>query len=200
MRCRCRKVQCCSRLSYPPFPGFYPTSQGRCALETISTLTPLEPHLPPKPPTPAADRPVAPRRPRAQSGFALKIDVTIPARISAISPLVEAVVAAVRQHTTSKEMAIETALREALANAVEHGCSGDPSKFVQCGVVFEEDHSVLIVVSDPGPGFNPSRLPDPTRAEHLYKNHGRGIYLIHQLMDEVRFERGGAEIHMRSRF
>lgn len=156
--------------------------------------------MPPKPPTPAAGHPDAKHHSRAQSSFVLKMDVTIPAQISAISPLVEAVMAAVRQHAPSKEMAIETALREALANAVKHGCSGDPSKFVQCSVVFEENHSVSIVVSDPGPGFNPSRLPDPTTGEHLYDDHGRGIYLINQLMDEVRFERGGAEIHMRSRF
>jgi serine/threonine-protein kinase RsbW len=128
------------------------------------------------------------------------MEVTIPARISAISPLVESVMAAIRQQAHTNELAIETALREALANAVKHGCSGDPSKFVHCSVVFEDDHSVLIVVSDPGLGFNPGRLPDPTKAEHLYASHGRGIYLIHHLMDEVIFKRGGAEIHMRSRF
>jgi len=59
---------------------------------------------------------------------------------------------------------------------------------------------VLIVVSDPGPGFNPRLLADPTEGEHLYESHGRGIYLINHLMDEVQFKRGGAEIHMRSRF
>jgi serine/threonine-protein kinase RsbW len=128
------------------------------------------------------------------------MDVTIPARVSAISPLVEVVMAAVRRQAKAKELEIETALREALANAVEHGCSGDPTKFVQCSVVFEEDRSVLIVVSDPGPGFNPKRLPNPTKGEHLYEGRGRGIYLINHLMDEVRFKRGGAEIHMRSRF
>jgi serine/threonine-protein kinase RsbW len=128
------------------------------------------------------------------------MDVTIPARVSSISPLVESVMAIVRQHANAKELEIETALREALANAVKHGCSGDPSKFVQCTVVFEEDRSVLIVVSDPGPGFNAKSVPDPTKREHLYENHGRGIYLINHMMDEVLFKRGGAEIHMRSRF
>jgi len=173
--------------------------------------TDLEPDLPsktrPAEEGPAAtrkrtdsQRPAAKRRGRAPGSFALKMDVTIPARVSAISPLVEAVMTAVRSHATPKELEIETALREALANAVKHGCSGDPTKFVQCSVVFEEDRSVLIVVRDPGPGFDPVRLPDPTQGEHLYENHGRGIYLINHLMDEVRFERGGAEIHMRTRF
>ncbi len=156
--------------------------------------------MPIKPRTPNATRTASPRRLRAQSSFMLKMEVTIPALASAISPLVDAVMTAVRKQAAAKELEIETALREALANAIKHGCLGDPTKFVQCSVVFEDDHSVLIVVSDPGPGFNAKGLPDPTEGEHLYENHGRGIYLINHLMDEVRFKRGGAEIHMRSRF
>ncbi|HVJ06783.1 MAG TPA: ATP-binding protein [Acidisarcina sp.] len=131
--------------------------------------------------------------------FSLKLDLTIPARVSAISPLVESVMTAVRRHAKSKEMAIETALREALANAIKHGCSGDPKLYVQCSVIFEDDRSVLIVVRDPGPGFDANLIPDPTEGQHLYENHGRGIYLINHLMDEVHFKRRGAEIHMRSR-
>ena len=156
--------------------------------------------MPIKPRPPNATRTASPRRLRAQSSFMLKMEVTIPALASAISPLVDAVMTAVRKQAAAKELEIETALREALANAIKHGCLGDPTKFVQCSVVFEDDHSVLIVVSDPGPGFNAKGLPDPTEGEHLYENHGRGIYLINHLMDEVRFKRGGAEIHMRSRF
>jgi serine/threonine-protein kinase RsbW len=156
--------------------------------------------LPSKPRIPAEVHPAEPRRRRAHNSFALKMDVTIPARVSAISPLVEAVMTAVRTHARAKELEIETALREALANAIRHGCSDDPTKYVQCSVVFEDSRSVLIVVSDPGPGFNPRLLADPTEGEHLYESHGRGIYLINHLMDEVQFKRGGAEIHMRSRF
>ena len=150
-----------------------------------------------------------PRPPEARSGvsrnqpasnsFALKLDFTIPAQIAAISPLVETIMTAVRQHAKSKELAIETALREALTNAVRHGCSCDPSKLVLCSMVFG-NADVLIVVSDPGSGFNPEHIPDPTEGENIFENHGRGIYLIHQLMDEVSFKRSGAEIHMRSRF
>jgi serine/threonine-protein kinase RsbW len=70
---------------------------------------------------------------------------------------------------------------------------------VQCSVIFEENNLVHIVVRDPGPGFDPKQLPNPTQGEHLYENHGRGIYLINNLMDEVHFKRRGTEIHMRSR-
>ena len=37
----------------------------------------------------------------------------------------------------------------------------------------------------------------PTDGESLFSDHGRGIYLINKLMDEVKYERNGSEIHMR---
>ncbi len=56
---------------------------------------------------------------------------------------------------------------------------------------------VVIVVRDPGAGYTASAVPNPLAAENLHSDHGRGIYLINQLMDEVSFERNGAEIRMR---
>jgi len=51
-------------------------------------------------------------------------------------------------------------------------------------------------VADPGPGFSPDLVHDPKRRENVYADHGRGVYLIRQLMDEVHFERSGSEIRM----
>ncbi len=129
----------------------------------------------------------------------LKMDLIIPAREEAISPVVEAVMAAAREtHAADdKELEIETSLREAVANAIKHGCCGDATKSVRCSVAFETTGAILIVVSDPGKGFDPQTIPDPTSEERLFDDHGRGIYLINRLMDEVRFEKNGAEIHMK---
>jgi anti-sigma regulatory factor (Ser/Thr protein kinase) len=55
----------------------------------------------------------------------------------------------------------------------------------------------VIVVRDPGKGIVLSAVPSPLAAENLISIHGRGICLINQLMDEVSFERNGAEIRMR---
>jgi hypothetical protein len=33
--------------------------------------------------------------------------------------------------------------------------------------------------------------------QNIFLTHGRGIYLLNLLMDEVHFEKGGTEIHMR---
>jgi serine/threonine-protein kinase RsbW len=127
--------------------------------------------------------------------------LTIPGRLDAISPAVERVMAEARTMECSrgKEFEIETSLREALANAIRHGCSNDSTKSVEVWVACDEARGMLIIVRDPGPGFDPSRLPSPTRGRNIYRHHGRGIYLINQLMDEVRFEKGGTEIRMRKR-
>lgn len=99
--------------------------------------------------------------------------------------------------SAGKEFEIEMALWEALTNAVIHGCENDASKVVECQVSCSESGEVSVVVRDPGPGFDPASIPSPVAGENLYANHGRGIYLIARLMDEVWFERGGREIHMR---
>lgn len=128
-----------------------------------------------------------------------KLDVTIPANLEAISGVVDGVMQIAREMKSveGNEFKVELALREALANAIVHGCNNDPSKKVECCVACTESSDVVIVVRDPGEGFVPSAVPDPLAAENLHSTHGRGIYLINQVMDEVSFERNGAEIRMR---
>jgi serine/threonine-protein kinase RsbW len=130
-----------------------------------------------------------------------RLRVQVPARLDAISPAVERVMAAVgaMDCARGKEFAIETALREALSNAIRHGCASDASKRVEIVVGCDEAGEVVIVVRDPGPGFDPSLVPSPTVGPNVYRHHGRGIYLINQLMDEVSFRRNGSEIRMRKR-
>ena len=128
-----------------------------------------------------------------------KLDVTIPADPNAISGVVDGVMQIAREMKCAEgnEFQIELALREALANAIIHGCDNDPTKKVECCVACTESSDVVIVVRDPGTGFSPSAVPSPLAAENLHSDHGRGIYLINQVMDEVSFDRNGTEIRMR---
>ena len=132
----------------------------------------------------------------------LKLRVTMAADPGAVMPVVEGIMDVVRNTNvaTGKEFEIELALNEALANAVVHGCKKDPTKLVECVVMADEHHGLLIVVRDPGSGFDPANIPNPIVGKNVYANHGRGIFLINQLMDEVSFDRGGAEIRMRKKF
>ena len=133
--------------------------------------------------------------------LAVRLDVELPGDAAAISPVVDRVLALTRDAgcAEGKEFEIETALREALANAVRYGCAHNPSKTVQLSVACDQDLGMIIVVRDPGPGFNPGQVPSPVAAEQLFSHHGRGIFLISQLMDHVEFGHGGREIRMHKR-
>ncbi len=129
----------------------------------------------------------------------MKLDVVLPADEGLIAPTVKRIMEVVSEIECSKgkDFEIETALMEAIANAVRHGAKNDSTKKVECVVICEEPQGMLIIVRDPGNGFDPSSVPNPTEGDALYNDHGRGIYMINQLMDEVKFEKNGTEIHMR---
>ncbi|MBZ5615542.1 MAG: ATP-binding protein [Acidobacteriia bacterium] len=131
----------------------------------------------------------------------LKLSVTLSGDRDAIDPVVRSVMKVVREMKCAegREDAIELALTEALANAVVHGAKSDPSKVIECDVACDEQRGMLIVVRDPGPGFDPAEIANPCHGENIYSNHGRGIYLINQLMDDVQFHKNGTEIHMRKK-
>jgi serine/threonine-protein kinase RsbW len=129
----------------------------------------------------------------------LKLNVTLAADRDAVDQVVRSVMNVVREMKCAPghEDDIELALTEALANAVVHGARNDPSKIIECSVACDDERGILIVVRDPGSGFDPAQIANPCHGENIYSNHGRGIYLINQLMDEVQFHKNGTEIHMR---
>lgn len=130
--------------------------------------------------------------------LSLRVRVTLAADRKAVDPVVALVMEAIRDTkcVNGKADAIELSLQEALANAVVHGAKEDPTKVVECVVVCDDERGVLIIVRDPGEGFDPRSIPSCTVGENVYSNHGRGIFLINQLMDEVQFRKNGTEIHM----
>ena len=146
------------------------------------------------------------RKPRSSNEFVqtggplLHIEQSIRSEVSAISPFVDKLMDFVKkcQCVAGNEIDVEISLREALANGVVHGNHEDPGKhvYVDCRCVPNEE--VSIVVRDEGSGFN-GKIPNPTAAEQLHWTHGRGIYLMKTLMDEVHFEQGGAVVHMRKK-
>jgi serine/threonine-protein kinase RsbW len=149
-------------------------------------------------PSPDAPDPSLPEKDFDPDHLHLILRVTLAADRKAVDPVVQEVMAVVRQmkDIEGKEDAIELSLQEALANAVIHGAKEDPSQIVECVVSRDEERGILIVVRDPGPGFSVGAIPSCVVGENLYSNHGRGIFLINQLMDKVEFRKNGTEIHM----
>jgi serine/threonine-protein kinase RsbW len=85
---------------------------------------------------------------------------------------------------------VEMALEESLTNAIRHGNRYDETKAVrvECKVSPEQ---FWLSVSDEGPGFCPSDVPDCTAEENLVCPGGRGLALIRAFMTKVEYNDSG---------
>lgn len=82
---------------------------------------------------------------------------------------------------------------EGVNNAIVHGNKLDKNKNVTVEYSVEED-KVRFIISDEGTGFDYTNVPDPTKPENLEKTHGRGIFLMHHLADDIEFENDGSKV------
>ena len=126
---------------------------------------------------------------------------SLPSQVALISPFVDQLMRFIAKCRNQEDsgLEIETVLREALANAIVHGNQEEPHKRVYVACRCATDGEVSIKVQDEGQGFDSNAVSDPTTPENRLAKHGRGIYLIKTLMDEIRFEQGGAVVHMRKK-
>jgi serine/threonine-protein kinase RsbW len=138
------------------------------------------------------------RKPRF-TGAPLEVHTWLRSEIGLISPLVDWLMSLIAGSlcVRGKGEFVELALREAVSNAMLHGNRMDARKLVHLRCCCEGTRGVFIVVRDQGHGFDPNNVPNPLAVENLGAEHGRGIYLMKMVMDEVSFERGGTEVHIR---
>lgn len=85
---------------------------------------------------------------------------------------------------------ILVSLTEAVNNAMIHGNCSDESKNVHIKLKKQRD-TLAIQVSDEGCGFDPANIPDPTAPENITRCGGRGVFLMQQLSNAVRFHSNG---------
>ncbi len=87
------------------------------------------------------------------------------------------------------------ALEEAFVNAQRHGNKGDHSKNITIKYKVTQE-KLDIYITDEGPGFNPSQVPDPRCDSNIYKPGGRGVLLMRAYMDLVEYNDSGNTVHM----
>lgn len=87
-------------------------------------------------------------------------------------------------------------LTEAVTNAITHGNGNDNSKQVDIRLEYQSN-AFSFTVSDQGKGFDFENLPDPTTPENLLRIGGRGVFLMRQLADEIRYHDDGRTVEMR---
>jgi anti-sigma regulatory factor (Ser/Thr protein kinase) len=87
-------------------------------------------------------------------------------------------------------------LTELLANAIGHGNREDHTKKVTVGHIVDRSASVIGIM-DEGEGFDPRTIPDPTLPENLVKDHGRGLYIVQNYVDEMKYNERGNRVMIR---
>jgi serine/threonine-protein kinase RsbW len=93
--------------------------------------------------------------------------------------------------------AVELLLREALVNAVSHGCCGNGNRRVHCALRLRE-RRLTIVVRDDGCGFDWQTWQ--SREAGLAQASGRGLEIIRRYATRVRFNRAGNTVAILKRW
>jgi serine/threonine-protein kinase RsbW len=125
-----------------------------------------------------------------------QFDRTIPSQWEAGQQLVDEVVHRLGSHQWDEHerFSVSLALTEAVVNAIRHGNLQDLNKQVRVTCKLSR-RRLLIEVADQGPGFDPSRVPDPTAPDRLEIPSGRGLMLMRSYMNRVQYnDRGNAVV------
>ena len=85
---------------------------------------------------------------------------------------------------------IMISVTECISNAIIHGNKSNAAKMVHLELQMQPG-LLICSIEDEGSGFDFSNLPDPTEPENIEKLGGRGIFLMRNLSDDVKFEENG---------
>ena len=112
-----------------------------------------------------------------------------------LSPLMELLLEPVDCIETSCRL--QLGLQEALVNAVRHGNAGDPRKCLRIRRILTPNW-LIWQIQDEGDGLSSDArqgcLPDQVDA-----NQGRGLFLMHQCFDDIRWSRRGNRVQLACR-
>lgn len=115
--------------------------------------------------------------------------LTIGSRLEQLAMVHALIEGIARQYELDEEMsnAILVSVIEAGTNAIQHGNAFDEAKLVTFQFTVHSD-DIVVQVDDYGKGFDPAKVANPTDEAQLLNPHGRGLYLMRSLMDEVTFQ------------
>jgi serine/threonine-protein kinase RsbW len=122
----------------------------------------------------------------------------MPSRRTAIAPAVERIVKAVKAAGLSHDQRLDlaVALAEALSNAAVHGNRLRPGSQVAITVRITPRRQAVVEIKDSGHGFDVLHVSDPTDPSHILKPAGRGVFLMHRLVDQVEYDPPGNRVRL----
>jgi serine/threonine-protein kinase RsbW len=135
--------------------------------------------------------------PEAEDAATL-VTLRLPSDVSCIEEAVELVTRhclAGHSATRTIRFRLQVVLSEALANAILRGNQEALDKWVDVRAELRGD-IIRLFVTDEGPGFDPSAVPEPIEPEQIDEAGGRGLFLIRKLVDAVQFNEQGNSICM----
>lgn len=126
-----------------------------------------------------------------------KIEFEVPSLISLMHGILDYLMKRIEKIgiVSSVNSNLFVALDEAFVNAVKHGNKYDVTKLVRITAEVSTKEA-RFTVEDEGEGFNVAEIPDPTDIENLFKTSGRGVLIIHNVMDEVHYNERGNRVEM----
>lgn len=144
------------------------------------------------------DRQLQPEQPLNELHF--PIDVRIPSDVRYIERIVGIVAQRCAENKLPSRMCrlnVRVALTEALSNAILYGNGEDRRKGVRVRANMD-DRALILEITDEGTGFDlDGCTSDPTLDENLFREDGRGLFLMRQLMDHVeRYQDGGNVVRL----
>ncbi len=119
----------------------------------------------------------------------ISVDIKVPNQtryLRLIGHIGENIARTLRDYSGDREKLaydLNLVLTEAMANAIHHANVGDPAKEVHIEISII-DQRLFIRVFDFGQGFDVKEYIEP---RHPLDEHGRGIYLIHTIMDDIAY-------------
>ncbi|MBA3894815.1 MAG: ATP-binding protein [Gemmatimonadales bacterium] len=131
-------------------------------------------------------------------GAATLVTLRLPSDVACIEEAVELVTRhclAGHSATRTIRFRLQVVLSEALANAILRGNNEALDKWVEVRAELLAD-VIRVYVTDQGPGFDPSAIPEPIRPDQIDEAGGRGLFLIRKLVDAVQFNEQGNSICM----
>ena len=112
-----------------------------------------------------------------------------------LSPLMELLLEPVDCTETCSRL--QLGLQEALVNAVRHGNDGDPRKCLRIRRILTPNW-LIWQIQDEGDGL-PSHAREGCLPDQLDADQGRGLFLMHQCFDDIRWSRRGNRVQLACR-
>jgi serine/threonine-protein kinase RsbW len=122
----------------------------------------------------------------------------MPSTRLAVAPMIERVLAAVRDAGLNQEQCdnLAVAVAEALSNAALHGNKLAPRRVVRVTVEVPAGGGACIEVKDSGVGFDSAQVSDPTDPARVLMPGGRGVFLMKRLVDHLEYNAAGNTVRL----